>query len=141
MKLPLLSTIVTTSFVVAMAQSASINNPTGGQCAALNTKVNICLERAAQGSMSAGATNGCANCANRLLNELDNFHNCTDLQEEACDAVGDCFCGACSDELEDYLDCAVATQVDNCPIHCSGSSSHGVFGLMATTAILALLLA
>ena len=99
----------------------SIDIPSNAQCASQHTKVTICLSRIVSASGSTAAANGCVNCANQFLNDLNENKDekpCGELQDEACKAVQDCNCGACADEMKDFLDCS-SVDIADCSILCS----------------------
>ena len=124
---------------------ADINNPLGATCAALNTKVNICLEQATNpGSMATSHALACVACTNVYLEAMDGLDfsdsTCSETQEGACAVVEDCKCGACADEVADYLNCELQAMWEQengqeCELECSaGISLQGISWLTATAA-------
>ena len=125
---------------------ADINNPLGATCAALNAKANICLEQATNpGNMATSHALACVVCANVFLEDLDDQDladtTCSETQEDACHVVEDCRCGACADEVADYLNCELKAMWEEangqeCELECSaGILSHGMPFVTAAIAV------
>ena len=138
-------TLLATSVLKANA-IADINNPLGATCAALNAKANTCLEQATNpGNMATSHALACVVCANVFLEDLDDQDlantTCSETQDDACHVVEDCRCGACADEVADYLNCELKAMWETsngqeCELECSaGILSHGISIVTAAAAV------
>ena len=127
---------------------ADINNPLGATCAALNTKANICLDQATNpGNMPDSHALACVACANVFLEDMDDKDlsetTCSETQEDGCHVAKDCRCGACADEVADYLNCEMQAMWkeengQDCPLECSGTVlSYGLSWTLMATAVAA----
>ncbi|GKY98213.1 hypothetical protein MPSEU_000779000 [Mayamaea pseudoterrestris] len=119
------SVVPTVNEELTAAPTAVADSCTGAEADTLKT----CLYTALQDG------DACDSCVALALQDLQLEATCAAYEEGLCAAIASCPCGACREDIEDFINCSVAPK-NKCPVSCNLQTLSVAPSLAATLTLI-----